>query len=85
MNKHLQHLKDPFKIAEHVLRTLEKGRFEEAALLTRKASRDTKVTVSWNHLIDYQMRNQRLNSALKLYNEVLPSDTYVGSYLKLEF
>lgn len=70
VKKHLEHMKDPYRIAEHVLRTLEKGRFEEAALLTRKASRDAKVTVSWNHLIDYQMRNQRLHSAIKLYNEV---------------
>lgn len=74
VRKHLEHLKDPYKIAEHVLKTLEKGRFEEAALLTRKASRDGKVTVSWNHLIDYQMRNQRLNSAVKLYNEVLSNE-----------
>ncbi|KAK0623622.1 hypothetical protein B0T14DRAFT_602167 [Immersiella caudata] len=71
VKKHLQYLsKDPFKIQEHVLRILEKGNFEEALLLVRKASRDTKITVSWNHLIDYEMKNQRLHAAIKLYNEM---------------
>ncbi|KAK3944236.1 hypothetical protein QBC46DRAFT_305368 [Diplogelasinospora grovesii] len=70
VKKHLEYLKDPYKIQEHVKRTLDKGAFDEAALLTRKASRDAKVTVSWNHLIDYQMRNQRLHAAMKLYNEM---------------
>ena len=84
VNKQLEWLKDPFKIAEYVQRVLEKGRFEEAALITRKASRDARVTVSWNHIIDYQMRNQRLNAAIKLYNEVItiasdPSQLYHGT------
>ncbi|KAK3374896.1 hypothetical protein B0H63DRAFT_437853 [Podospora didyma] len=70
VNKHLQYLKDPFDIAEHVQRTLDKGLFDEALLLTRKASRDTPVEVSWNHLIDYQMKNQRLHAAIKIFNEM---------------
>jgi pentatricopeptide repeat protein len=57
-------------IAQHVRRTLDKGKFEEALQLTRRAGRDTKVTVSWNHLIDYQMEQQRLHAAVKLYNEM---------------
>lgn len=70
VNKHLQYLKDPLQIGEHVKQTLEKGRFDEALLLTRKASRDTAVTVSWNYLIDFQMKEQRLHAAVKLYNEM---------------
>jgi pentatricopeptide repeat protein len=71
VKKHLQYLsKDPFKVQEHVLRILEKGNFEEAVTLVRKASRDTKLTVSWNHLIDYEMKNQHLHAAIKLYNEM---------------
>ncbi|TPX08983.1 uncharacterized protein E0L32_009562 [Thyridium curvatum] len=68
--KQLEFMSDPFKIAEHVHATLSKGRFEEALLLTRKASKDAKVTVSWNHLIEYQMKCLRLNAAIKLFNEV---------------
>ncbi|KAM7223617.1 hypothetical protein V8F06_001091 [Rhypophila decipiens] len=70
VNKHLQYLKDPKLIADHVKATLQKDKFLEALLLTRKASRNTKVTVSWNHLIDYQMKQQRLHAAIKLYNEM---------------
>jgi hypothetical protein len=57
-------------IANHIRKTLDKGNFEEAVLIARKASKDTKVAVSWNHLIDYQMSHHRLHAALKLYNEV---------------
>jgi len=70
VKKHLQYLKDPLKIAEHVKATLDKDKFDEALLLTRNASRDALVTVSWNHLIDYQMKQQRLHGAIKLYNEM---------------
>ncbi|KAJ8123304.1 hypothetical protein ONZ43_g712 [Nemania bipapillata] len=49
---------------------LSKDSFELAAGITRQASRDTQVTVSWNHLIDYQLQKGRLHTALKLYNEM---------------
>ncbi|KAI1417716.1 hypothetical protein F5Y13DRAFT_185048 [Hypoxylon sp. FL1857] len=68
--KQLQYLNDPLHIADYVRKTLAKGNFEEAALITRKASRDKKVIVSWNHLIDYQLQNDRLHAAIKLYNEM---------------
>ncbi|XXH05186.1 hypothetical protein Hte_011611 [Hypoxylon texense] len=68
--KQLQYLKDPLHIAEYVSKTLGKDRFEEAALITRKASKNTKVVVSWNYLIDYQIRRDKLHAAIKLYNEM---------------
>ncbi|KAL2195495.1 hypothetical protein P885DRAFT_70589 [Corynascus similis CBS 632.67] len=61
---------DPYHIAQHVARVLEKGRFDEALMTTRLASRGNKVEVSWNHLIDYLMKNHRLHAAVKLYNEM---------------
>ncbi|KAK4043278.1 hypothetical protein C8A01DRAFT_32595 [Parachaetomium inaequale] len=61
---------DPYHIALHVARVLEKGNFDEALMTARMASRNTKVEVSWNHLIDYQMKNRRLHAAVKLYNEM---------------
>ncbi|KAL2264031.1 hypothetical protein VTK26DRAFT_3335 [Humicola hyalothermophila] len=70
VKKHLQYLKDPYNIAQHVSNALSKGSFDEALLMTRMASRNAKVEVSWNHLIDYQMKNKRLNAAIKLYNEM---------------
>ncbi|KAI5928362.1 hypothetical protein F4810DRAFT_716987 [Camillea tinctor] len=68
--KHLQYLKDPVLISEHVKRTLAKGQFEEAALVVRNASRNTKVTVSWNYLIDYQLQADRIHAAFRLFNEM---------------
>ena len=72
VKKHLEYLDNNFKIAEHVERTLERGDYDEALLLVREASRDGDLVVSWNHLIGYLMRNQRLHAAVKLYNEVRP-------------
>ncbi|KAI2636368.1 hypothetical protein GGS26DRAFT_548811 [Hypomontagnella submonticulosa] len=68
--KQLQYLKDPLHIADYVRKTLAKGNFEEAAMVTRNASKDMKVTVSWNHLIDHQLQHDRLHAAIKLYNEM---------------
>lgn len=68
---------DPYHIAQHVARVLEKGRFDEALMTARMASRNNKVEVSWNHLIDYLMKNHRLHAAVKLYNEVRTS-TYLS-------
>ncbi|KAH9884540.1 hypothetical protein F4778DRAFT_787649 [Xylariomycetidae sp. FL2044] len=72
VDKELQYLNDdPYNIAQKVRSKLEKDSLEEALLLTRRASsRSAKVTVSWNHLIEYQLRHQRLHAALKLYNEM---------------
>ncbi|KAJ4414610.1 hypothetical protein N0V85_003078 [Neurospora sp. IMI 360204] len=66
----LKHFKDPFHIEKQVKLTLDKGKYEEALVLTRKASKSGKVQVSWNHLIDYHMQNKRLSAAIKIYNEM---------------
>lgn len=70
VKKHLSLMPDPYHIAQHIENALGKGKFDEALLMTRMASRNTKVEVSWNHLIDYQLKNERLHAAIKLYNEV---------------
>jgi pentatricopeptide repeat protein len=70
VKKQLSLAQDPFHIAQHVSQALARGSFDEALLMTRTASRNKKVEVSWNHLIDYQMKNRRLHAAVKLYNEV---------------
>ncbi|KAK4123998.1 hypothetical protein N657DRAFT_597007 [Parathielavia appendiculata] len=70
VKKQLSLAEDPYHIAQHVSRALERGSFDEALLMARMASRNKKVEVSWNHLIDYQMKNRRLHAAVKLYNEM---------------
>ncbi|RYP13346.1 hypothetical protein DL767_010788 [Monosporascus sp. MG133] len=68
--KQLQYMQDPYHIASYVTKVLSEDRFEEAALITRLASKDKNVTVSWNELIKYQLKHNRLRAALKLYNEM---------------
>lgn len=70
VKKHLDHMEDPWKIAQHVDQTLAKDRFEEALLLTQRASKDGQVVVAWNHLIGYLLEKQQLKKAVKLFNEV---------------
>ncbi|KHO00836.1 pentatricopeptide repeat protein [Metarhizium album ARSEF 1941] len=70
VNKHLSYMQDPWKIARHVDQTLAKDRFDEALLLTQRASKDRQVVVAWNHLIDYQLEKQHLKKAITLFNEV---------------
>lgn len=70
VKKRLELYPDPYHIAQQVSRALEKGSFDEALLMARMASRNAKVEVSWNHLIDYQLKNKRLHAAIKIYNEV---------------
>lgn len=71
--RRLQFLRDPYTIGKHVESVLEKdgrGGYEEALNITRMASKDQQVTVSWNHLIGYLMRKERLVDAIKIFNEV---------------
>ncbi|UNI21549.1 hypothetical protein JDV02_007529 [Purpureocillium takamizusanense] len=70
VNKHLAHMEDPWKIAQHVEQTLAKDRFDEALLLTQQASKDRQVVVAWNHLISYLLEKQQLKKAVKLYNDM---------------
>ncbi|KAK4196142.1 hypothetical protein QBC40DRAFT_287840 [Triangularia verruculosa] len=70
VKKHLQYLKDPLHIAEHVRKALGAGKWDEALMMARMAAVDTKVEVSWNHLIDYQLDKGRLLAAIKTFNEM---------------
>ncbi|KAI0115946.1 hypothetical protein GGR51DRAFT_502664 [Nemania sp. FL0031] len=68
--KELEYLNDPLHIANRVRIALNKDNFELAAGITRQASKDNNVTVSWNHLIDYQLQKGRIHAGFKLYNEM---------------
>ncbi|KAK5988823.1 Pentatricopeptide repeat-containing protein [Cladobotryum mycophilum] len=70
VKKHLDLMEDPWHIAQYVEQTLKRDRFDEALLLTQKASNDAQVVVAWNHLINYQLNKDRLKPAIKLYNEM---------------
>ena len=66
----LRWLKDPVKLAEHTVKLLHEDDLPKALGIVRLASKDVECTVSWNHLIDYEMSKARVADAVKLYNEV---------------
>ena len=71
MKKQLRYLKDPLKLAAHVRQVLRDDDCESALALVRAASKDTQCVVSWNHIIDWQLSRQKMNGAIKTYNEVV--------------
>jgi pentatricopeptide repeat protein len=66
----LRHLQDPLELATFVRRELGKGKVEEMLQLTRMASHSMQCVVSWNHIIDHYLAKERVNDALKVYNDV---------------
>ncbi|KAH6604018.1 dna-directed dna polymerase [Trichoderma cornu-damae] len=70
VKKQLEHMADPWKIAQYVEDALAKDRFDEALLLTKTAGRDGQVVVAWNHLINHLLGKQQLRNAIKLYNDM---------------
>lgn len=68
--KELQYLQDPLKLADHIRYVLQNDDEAKAQALVRLSSRAMANTISWNHLIDYQMKQGRTKAALETYNEV---------------
>jgi hypothetical protein len=71
IKKELLRYRDPVRLGDHVLRTLQMGDYEKAYSLTEIATRNNiKAVVSWNHLINYEMKLGRVAGSLKIYNAV---------------
>ncbi|KAK4570319.1 hypothetical protein LTR86_002399 [Recurvomyces mirabilis] len=70
IRKELEWLKDPAKLAEHVHYTLRCNEPEKAMELCRTASKDMQCVVSWNHVVDWNMKQGRIQDGLKVYNEM---------------
>lgn len=79
LKSELKYLRDPAKLADHVQYVLSKNDFDKAIALVRLSSRSMLNVVSWNHLIDYQMKDGKTKAALETYNEVrpAPSNKYI--------
>lgn len=67
---HLKFLKDPIKLAEFVRNTLRDNDYELAQKIVDSASASTACTVSWNHIIEWQLSKGKMNAAMKSYNDV---------------
>ena len=70
LEKELVYLKDPVKLADHTVGLLRQSDSPKALEIVRLGSKRMQCTVSWNHVIDYEMSKGRVNRAMKLYNEV---------------
>ena len=79
----LRWLKDPMKLADHTVKLLRDDDFLKALELVRLASKDLECTVSWNHLIDYEMSKARVTEAVKLYNEVSLCPVHCSAYAQV--
>ena len=72
LEKELRYLQDPMKLADNTISLLKKNDFEKALALVKMSSRTMACTVSWNHLMDYEMFKGRVSNAMKTYNDVRP-------------
>lgn len=66
----LSWLCDMLKLSDHTLKLLQKDDFHKAYELLKLASKKYDCTVSWNHLINYEMGKGRVASAISLFNDV---------------
>jgi pentatricopeptide repeat protein len=76
----LRYLKDPLKLSEHVKYTLKCDKLEKALDLCRLASKTMSCVVSWNAVLDALMRKNKINEALKVYNEMKKRAQFPDSY-----
>ncbi|KAL8790801.1 MAG: hypothetical protein Q9213_000425 [Squamulea squamosa] len=70
LSRELVYLQDPLKLAENTIALLREDDNNKALDLVRLASKQTPCTVSWNHLVDYEMSKGRIQKAVKIYNEM---------------
>ncbi|KAF2819081.1 pentatricopeptide repeat protein-like protein [Ophiobolus disseminans] len=78
--RELRHLQDPLELATFVKKELGKDRATEMLQLVRMASHSMECIVSWNHIIDHYLANERVNDALKVYNEMKKRAQFPDSY-----
>lgn len=69
LKQELRYLGDPVKLADHISDLLRKDQNQKAYELVKISSRNLQCTVSWNYLIDYEMRKGRVGDACKLYSD----------------
>ena len=71
VEKELDFLKDPLRLASHVSNLLRDNRIAKSINLIRASQRlGIKNIVSWNHLLAYLMHTGRVAEAVDAYNQV---------------
>ncbi|KAI5356932.1 putative tetratricopeptide-like helical domain superfamily [Septoria linicola] len=80
LRKELDYLRDPIKLADHVNYTLRSNLPDKALDLCRLASRNMTCTVSWNHVLAWQMQKGQVTKAMDTYNEMKKRGQFPDSY-----
>lgn len=70
LRSELKYLTDPRKLANHIQHVLEHDDIDKARALARLSSRSMANIVSWNHLVDWYMKNGKPKTAIDAYNEL---------------
>lgn len=70
LEQELRYLRDPRKLADYTLNLLQKDQEQKAYELVKMSSKSLPCTVSWNHLINFEMSQGRVANACKIYNDV---------------
>ena len=71
LEEELRWLKDPAQMGRRVLQMLNKKQLDKALALVQRAHQEGMGSlVAWNHILDFEMKNGRPDSAFKIYNDV---------------
>ncbi|MCJ1477003.1 hypothetical protein MMC13_005674 [Lambiella insularis] len=80
LERELLYLPDPLKLADNTLSLLRQDDHGKALEIVRFASSRTPCTVSWNHIIDYNMSKGKVTQAIKTYNEMKKRAQHPDAY-----
>ncbi|OAA58811.1 pentatricopeptide repeat protein [Cordyceps fumosorosea ARSEF 2679] len=68
--KQLEFITDPWVLGKYIEDLLAKDKFDDALTTVELASKDLDTVVSWNHLIDYSLKQQQIKRAMTTYNNM---------------
>lgn len=68
--KQLEYINDPWVLGKYIEDLLAKDKFNDALKTVELASKNLDTVVSWNHLIDYLLKQQQIKRAMTTFNSV---------------
>ncbi|XWX01019.1 hypothetical protein V2A60_009044 [Cordyceps javanica] len=68
--KQLEYINDPWVLGKYIEDLLAKDKFDDALTTVELASKKLDAVVSWNHLIDYLLKQQQIRRAMATYNNM---------------
>ncbi|OAQ99210.1 hypothetical protein LLEC1_04888 [Akanthomyces lecanii] len=68
--KQLEYINDPWVLGKYIEDLLAKNKFDDALKTVELASKNLDTVVSWNHLIDYLLKQQQTKRAMTTFNSM---------------